>query len=84
MRAAKIPLNAQNATPGGVAFHGPALVTSLPNRCARWLFLPYLLQTFPAGLPLLKAAALAIARAGCLLFFGLAELLSSSRYITGT
>jgi hypothetical protein len=42
------------------------------------------LQTFPTGSSLLRAASLAVALVGRLLFSGLAGLLSSSRYITGT
>jgi len=47
------------------------------------LHLAYL-QTSPTGSSLLRAASLAVALAGYLLLSGLAGLLSSSRYITGT
>ena len=38
----------------------------------------------PPVIPIIRAALYADALAGCLLFFGLAGLISSSRYITGT
>jgi hypothetical protein len=36
----------RNATPSGVAFRCPALVTGLPSNCGRWLFPSRLLQAF--------------------------------------
>jgi hypothetical protein len=75
----------RNATPFGVAFCCPALVTGLPNRLVDggYIHRTYCKLSRPVH-PLLRAASLAVALAGRLLFFGLAGYFSSSRYITGT
>lgn len=74
----------QNATPFGVASRCPALGTGLPNFlwAVAYATAPY--SDFSRWSSLLRAASLAVALAGCLLFFGLAWLFPSSRFITGT
>jgi hypothetical protein len=75
--------DAQNAAPFGAAFRYPALATGLPSILWTVVISTEPLQASPTGSSLLRAASLAVALAGCLLFIGLAGLLSSSRYITG-
>ena len=76
-------LNAQNAAPIGVAFWGPALPLASQNTVAGGFFhRTYCRHPRPVH-PFLRAASLAVALAGRLLFFG-CPILRGSRYITGT
>jgi hypothetical protein len=83
--ASKNAAHAKNATPNGMAFfYSPALATGLPSHLWAMVISTAPTAGFPGRFPLFRAASMAVALAGCLLFFGLAGLLSSSRIITGT
>lgn len=76
--------NARNATP--MEWRFAVLRWSLASQipCGRWIFhRAYYRLSLPV-IPIFRAALFADALAGCLLLFGLAGLVSSSRYITGT
>ena len=72
--ASKVPQTQE--TPLQTEWRSAVLRWSLASQmiCGRWLFPPCLLADFPGRFSLLRAASLAVALAGCLLFFGLAEL----------